>query len=370
MVAVFGVLKAGGAYLPLDPGYPQERLLDMVQDSAPVVLLTQGALAGRLAGLDVPLLALDEDAAWWEGQPATNPERAALTPENLTYVIYTSGSTGRPKGVEMTHRGASNLLHWYLGATGITERDAVLVVTSFSFHLTQRNLMAPLFVGGRVHLAREPFEPGRIAAQIVASGITMMNLTPTGFQALVEADGGRAIGGLRIVVFGGEPLYPRQLAKVPEPRPVFLNPYGSTEATGITTHHFARTDLSSYPSRSMPPGRPIANARIYVLDQAGEPVPVGVTGELYLGGARGDARVPAAPGADGRALPPRSLRPDARRAAVPHGRPGAVAAGRDDRVHGPRRRAGEGARVPDRAGRDRGAAGGARGRARGGGGGA
>ena len=209
-------------------------------------------------------------------------------------MIYTSGSTGRPKGVEMTHRGASNLLHWYLGSTGITERDAVLVVTSFSFHLTQRNLMAPLFVGGRVHLAREPFEPRRIAAQIVASGITMMNLTPTGFQALVEADGGRAIGGLRIVVFGGEPLYPRQLARVPEPRPVFLNPYGSTEATGITTHHFARADLSSYSSRSMPPGRPIANAQIYVLDGAGEPVPVGVTGELYLGGARGDARVPGA----------------------------------------------------------------------------
>ncbi|HEX8317688.1 amino acid adenylation domain-containing protein [Longimicrobium sp.] len=285
VVAVFGVLKAGGAYLPLDPGYPRERLLDMVQDSAPVVMLTQGALAPRLAGLDVPLLVLDEDAAWWAGQPETNPERAALSPEHLTYVIYTSGSTGRPKGVMMTHGGASNLLHWYLGSTGITERDVVLVVTSFSFHLTQRNLMAPLFVGGRVHLAREPFEPQRIAAQIFSSGITMMNLTPTGFQALVEADGGKAIGGLRIVVFGGEPLYPRQLARVPEPRPVFLNPYGSTEATGITAHHFARADLSSYSSRSMPPGRPIANATIYVLDAAGEPVPVGVTGELYLGGA-------------------------------------------------------------------------------------
>ncbi|HEU0014494.1 MAG TPA: amino acid adenylation domain-containing protein, partial [Longimicrobium sp.] len=285
VVAVLGVLKAGGAYLPLDPGYPRERLLDMVRDCAPVAVLTHGSLAGRLAGLDLPLVALDEDAAWWKGQPATDPERGALTPEHLTYVIYTSGSTGRPKGVEMTHRGASNLLHWYLGATRISERDSVLVVTSFSFHLTQRNLLAPLFVGGRLHLAREPLEPGRIAAQIVASGITMMNVTPTGFQALVEADGGRAIGGLRIVVFGGEPLYPRQLAKVPEPRPRFLNPYGATEATGITAHHFARADLASYPGRSMPPGRPIANASIYVLDGAGEPVPVGVTGELYLGGA-------------------------------------------------------------------------------------
>jgi amino acid adenylation domain-containing protein len=296
VVAVLGVLKSGGAYLPLDPSYPQERLLDMVQDSDPVVVLTHGAVAERLAGLGLPLLSLDGDEPWWETQPDTDPERAALSPEHLTYVIYTSGSTGRPKGVEMTHRGASNLLHWYLGATRISERDSVLVVTSFSFHLTQRNLMAPLFVGGRVHLAREPFEPRRIAAQIVASGITMMNVTPTPFQALVEADGGRAIGGLRIVVFGGEPLYPRQLARVPEPRPVFLNPYGATEATGITAHHFARADLSGYPGRSMPPGRPIANARIYVLDGAGEPVPVGVTGELYLGGAgvtRGYRRLPA-----------------------------------------------------------------------------
>jgi amino acid adenylation domain-containing protein len=295
LVAVLGVLKSGGAYLPLDPGYPPERLLDMVEDCTPVVVLTHRPVAGRLAGLDVPLLALDEDAAWWETQPDADPERGALSPENLTYVIYTSGSTGRPKGVEMTHRGASNLLHWYLGATRISERDAVLVVTSFSFHLTQRNLLAPLFVGGRVHLAREPFEPGRIAAQIVASGITMMNLTPTGFQALVEADGGKAIGGLRIVIFGGEPLYPRQLARVPEPRPIFLNPYGATEATGITAHHFARADLASYPGRSMPPGRPIANASIYVLDGGGEPVPVGVTGELYLGGVgvtRGYRRLP------------------------------------------------------------------------------
>ncbi|HEU4559497.1 MAG TPA: amino acid adenylation domain-containing protein [Longimicrobium sp.] len=295
VIAVLGVLKSGGAYLPLDPGYPPERLLDMVRDCAPVVVLTQEALAGRLAGLELPLIALDEDAAWWAGQPETNPERGTLSPENLTYVIYTSGSTGRPKGVEMTHRGASNLLHWYLGATGITERDSVLVVTSFSFHLTQRNFLAPLFVGGRLYLAREPFEPHRLTTEIVASGITMMNVTPTPFQALVDADGGRAIGGLRIVVFGGEPLYPRQLARVPEPRPVFLNPYGATEATGITAHHFARADLASYPKRSMPPGRPIANAQIYVLDSAGEPVPVGVTGELYLGGAgvtRGYRRLP------------------------------------------------------------------------------
>ncbi|HEX9939370.1 MAG TPA: condensation domain-containing protein, partial [Longimicrobium sp.] len=112
VVAALGVLKAGGAYVPLDPGYPRERLLDMVQDSAPVVVLTQAAVRDQVSALGVATVALDEDAEAWAHQPATNPERAALSPENLTYVIYTSGSTGRPKGVEMTHGGAQNLLHW------------------------------------------------------------------------------------------------------------------------------------------------------------------------------------------------------------------------------------------------------------------
>jgi len=122
LVGLLGILKAGGAYLPLDPAYPRERLLDMVQDSAPVVMLTQGALAGRLAGLELPLLALDEDAPWWGSQPATDPERAALSPENLTYVIYTSGSTGRPKGVLVEHRALAAYLDFarraYPGTAG------------------------------------------------------------------------------------------------------------------------------------------------------------------------------------------------------------------------------------------------------------
>ncbi|HST62208.1 MAG TPA: amino acid adenylation domain-containing protein, partial [Longimicrobium sp.] len=296
VVGLLGVLKAGGAYLPLDPGYPRERLIDMAEDSAAAVLLTLGSLADRLAGLDLPVVLLDEDADWWERQPATNPARDGLTPEHLAYVIYTSGSTGRPKGVQLVHRAVSNLVHWYMGATRISERDAVLIVTSFSFHLTQRNLLAPLFAGGQLHLASEPFDPRGITARIAASGITMMSITPTAFQALLEADPAGAIGGMRMVVFGGETLYPRQLARVPEPRPEFLNVYGPTEGTGVAASHAVLADPASYGGRSVPVGRPIPNARVYVLDAAGEPVAAGVAGELYIGGAgvtRGYRRRPA-----------------------------------------------------------------------------
>jgi len=285
VVGLLGVLKAGGAYLPLDPGYPEERLVHMARDSAPVVLLTHGALAARLSGVELPVVALDEDAEWWGRQPDTNPERGGLTPEHLAYVIYTSGSTGRPKGVQLVHRAVSNLVHWYMGATRISERDAVLVVTSFSFHLTQRNLLAPLFAGARLHLAREPFDPRAITSRVAASAISMMSITPTAFQALVEADPERAIGGMRMVVFGGEAVNPRQLARVPHPRPELLNVYGPTEGTGVAASHSIRAEPAGYPGRSVPLGRPIPNARIYVLDGAGEPVPVGVAGELYIGGA-------------------------------------------------------------------------------------
>ncbi|HYH81146.1 MAG TPA: amino acid adenylation domain-containing protein, partial [Longimicrobium sp.] len=284
VVGLLGVLKAGGAYLPLDPSYPEERLAYMVRDSAPAVLLTHGSAAGRLADLGLPVVTLDEDAEWWARQPDGNPPRGA-TPENLAYVIYTSGSTGRPKGVQLVHRAVSNLVHWYRGATRVSERDAVLIVTSFSFHLTQRNFLAPLFAGGQVHLTREPFEPARLAAQIAASGITMMSITPTAFQALVEADHGNAVGGMRIVVFGGEAVYPRQIAGVPEPRPEYLNVYGPTEGTGVVAAHPIRPDLDGYDGdRPLPVGRPIPNARLYALDALGEPAPIGVAGELYIGG--------------------------------------------------------------------------------------
>ena len=161
MVAgVLGILKAGGVFVPLDPGYPRERLEYMLADSAPAAVLAQGSVLANVAatlaalGRDVPVLELDAAAPAWADAPETNPGRGALTPDHPAYVTYTSGSTGRPKGVPSIHHKVLNLVHWYGREFGITERDSVLLVMSFSFDGTYRNLFAPLFAGGQLHLAR------------------------------------------------------------------------------------------------------------------------------------------------------------------------------------------------------------------------
>ncbi|HYW09021.1 MAG TPA: amino acid adenylation domain-containing protein, partial [Longimicrobium sp.] len=293
VVAVLAVLKAGGAYVPLDPAYPADRLDYMLADSTPAALVTQRALADRFAHAALPVVELEAAAAELAALPATNPGRGSLTPDNLAYVIYTSGSTGRPKGVQAAHRGVLNLVSWYIAELAITERDAVLIPTSFSFDLTQRNVFGPLFTGGQLHLAAEPFDPAGILAQIHASGITMMNLTSTAFHALIDASGGGEMAGMRLVVLGGEATRPGKLLELAAPRPEFINAYGPTECSGVVTYHRMSPDLESY--GSVPIGQPVANARIYLVDERGAPVPVGVVGEVWVGGvgvSRGYIRQP------------------------------------------------------------------------------
>ncbi|HEU0052215.1 MAG TPA: amino acid adenylation domain-containing protein, partial [Longimicrobium sp.] len=280
---ILGVLKAGGVFVPLDPGYPADRLAYMLADSAPAVVLAQSQVRDRVHA-DVPVLELDAAVPAWADRPATNPERGGLTPSHPAYVTYTSGSTGKPKGVPAVHHKVLNLIHWYGREFAIGERDAVLLVMSFSFDGTYRNLFAPLFAGARLHLASEPFDPARIVAQIAADPIRLVNLTPSAFQALRAADGEGALARLRTVVLVGEPVQPRALLEMPEPRPEFVNLYGPTECSGITTYHRLSRDLARYLERPVPVGRPIPNSRIYILDAAGSPAPVGVAGELHIGG--------------------------------------------------------------------------------------
>jgi amino acid adenylation domain-containing protein len=283
VVGVLAVLKAGGVFVPLDPRYPADRLAYMLADSAPAVVLAQKQVRDRIR-TDVPVLELDAASPAWADQPATDPERGALTPAHPAYVTYTSGSTGKPKGVPAVHHKVLNLIHWYGREFAITERDAVLLVMSFSFDGTYRNLFAPLFAGAQLHLAGEPFDPARIVAQLAANPICLVNLTPSAFQALRAADSEGALARLRTVVLVGEPVQPRALLEMPEPRPEFVNLYGPTECSGITTYHRLSRDLAGYLERPVPVGRPIPNSRIYILDAAGTPVPVGVAGELHIGG--------------------------------------------------------------------------------------
>jgi amino acid adenylation domain-containing protein len=367
IVGLLAVLKAGGAYVPLDPGYPAERLRYMLADSRPAVLLTRASILaaeeGLIEGLDLQVL--DFDAPAWQEQLATNPERGALDPGHLAYVIYTSGSTGQPKGVMVAHRGVANLVHWYVREIGISPRDSVLIATSYAFDLTQRNLFGPLASGGQLHLAREPFDPRAILAQVRQHGITLANLTSTAFHALIDAGAGGELAGMRLVVLGGEATRPEKLMELAPPRPAFVNAYGPTECSGVVTYHRLAEELSSYAGRSVPLGEPIANSRIYILDGAGEPAPVGVVGELYVGGvqvSRGYLNRPELT-AERFVADAFGGEPGARLYRT--GDLGRWRHGRVDRVRGAQRLPGEGARLPRRAGRDRGAAARARGGARG-----
>jgi len=284
MVGLLAILKAGGAYVPLDPGYPPERLAYMLADGAPAAVLTQSHLRGRIGDTAVPVLELDAAAPAWQDEAATNPARGALTAEHLVYVIYTSGSTGRPKATAVTHRGVVNLLHWYGAEFGFGDDDHVLVVSSFSFDLTQKNLVGPFARGGQVHLAAEPFDPAGIVRQIERGGITRMNLTPSAFYAVVEADEREVLRNVRTVFLGGEPISVARMRRLEGyPGLRIVNSYGPTECSDVSVFHTIDSDWTPY-AESVPTGRPIWNTRTYILDAAGDPAPVGVAGELTIGG--------------------------------------------------------------------------------------
>ncbi|HEX6747697.1 MAG TPA: amino acid adenylation domain-containing protein, partial [Longimicrobium sp.] len=284
IAALLAILKAGGAYVPLDPAYPADRLRYMLEDSAPAALVTQSSLAGTFAGLGVPAVELDAAAPAWAQRPETNPAWAGLTPGHLAYVIYTSGSTGRPKGVMVEHRSMVNHTAWQAAAFGIGARDTVLQRTSISFDASAWELWTPLATGARMLLlssaaARDADAIGRVMGE---GGVTVAQFVPTLLQAVLGARPADRPLPCRLLFCGGEPL---PAALVEEARAAgvgeVVNLYGPTEATIDSTSHVCGLD-----GRAPAIGRPIANARIYVLDRARQPVPVGVPGELYVGGAQ------------------------------------------------------------------------------------
>jgi len=282
MVAgVLGVLKAGGAYVPLDPAYPEDRLVHMLRDSAPAVLLTQGSLAGRFAGVDPPALYLDAREPAWAGAPETSPARESvgLTPGHLAYVVYTSGSTGRPRGVMVAHRGVCNLAVAQIRSFAVEPESRVLQFASFSFDACVSEVVMALCRGASLHLApRGAARAGQALAEVVAArGITHVTLPPAVLATLPDH---AELRPLRTLVLAGD-VMPETAARRWAGGRRLLNAYGPTEATVCASIHECGADEAGKPSI----GRPLANARIYVLDGAGEPVPAGVAGELYVGGA-------------------------------------------------------------------------------------
>ncbi|TCK33795.1 amino acid adenylation domain-containing protein [Paraburkholderia sp. BL8N3] len=287
VVGLLAILKAGAAYVPVDPSYPAERVAYMIADCAPAAILTRAharsnAQAATLRDSKLPWFD-PRDVAAAGDDPAV--PAVELAPSNLAYVIYTSGSTGEPKGVMVEHGGLSNLMDWYLGDVGVGRDDAVLIVTSPSFDLTQKNLLAPLMTGGTLHLAEPRFDPPAILARIRRDAIGHLNLSPSAFHALIDADTGHDLSRLRRVVLGGEPIQAAKLAAIAAPRPVFINSYGPTECSDVAGWHRLSADLDAYRDTPVPLGRPIRHAALYLLDRHGRLVPPGVVGEICIGGA-------------------------------------------------------------------------------------
>ncbi|HYW05472.1 MAG TPA: amino acid adenylation domain-containing protein, partial [Longimicrobium sp.] len=286
VVALLAVLKAGGAYLPLDPDAPAERLRALLVDSAPAVVLTQAALAGRLADGRVPVLALDADAAAWAERPASNPARAGLTPDHVAYVIYTSGSTGTPKGVMNAHRGVVNRLAWMHRAYGLGAGEAVLQKTPYTFDVSVWEFFWPLAVGARLVVARPGGhrDPAYLVDTIVGEGITTLHFVPSMLRAFLEHAGVERCPAPLRVMCSGEALPAALTRRFHErlPGAELHNLYGPTEAAVDVTAWRCVAGAGDV----VPIGRPMANVRIYLLDGRMSPVPTGVAGELYIGGVQ------------------------------------------------------------------------------------
>jgi len=278
MVGLLGVLKSGAAYLPLDPAFPRDRLEFMIDDAAVPILLTVEALAGDLAGPRTATLALDAE---WETLAACRSDdlEPMASPEDLAYVIYTSGSTGKPKGVQISHRALVNFLESMRAEPGMAEKDRVLALTTLSFDIATLELFVPLIVGAEVDLVdRETaYDAALLAEKIDASGATVIQATPATWRMLIDS-GWKGKEDLKILC-GGEAL-PRDLADALLDRCAELwNMYGPTETTVWST--ICKVEAGTEPILI---GRPIANTEIYLLDGALEPVPIGVPGELHIGG--------------------------------------------------------------------------------------
>ncbi|NEQ62470.1 MAG: amino acid adenylation domain-containing protein, partial [Moorea sp. SIO4A1] len=291
LVGLLGILKAGGAYVPLDPAYPQERLAYMLEDAQAPVLLTHSSLVTNQESLvadkeQLTIVCLDTD---WEliSQQSQGNTDSGVKPENLAYTIYTSGSTGKPKGVQIPHQGVVNFLSSMAQRPGLRSQDTLVAVTTISFDIAGLELYLPLSVGAKIVLvSREVASSGQLLGKLIKdSDATVMQATPATWYLLL-ASGWEGIPGLKILC-GGEAL-PRKLADQLLDRKASLwNMYGPTEATIWSTVHEVGKQRQSQQAKDAPEsiGQPIANTQIYILDAHLMPAPVGVAGELHIGGA-------------------------------------------------------------------------------------
>ncbi len=272
LVALLGVLKAGGAYVPLDPEYPQERLAFMLDDSGALVLLTQQHLVHLLPGGRT--ICVDTESQTIAAESAENLQ-CDVTARNVAYVIYTSGSTGRPKGAAIEHRSVTNFSHWARESFEPEAFNGTLALSSICFDLSIFELFVPLHWGGKVIIARGVLHLSQLPA---AHQVTLINGVPSAINELLQLN--CLPSSAYVVNLAGEPLQQRLVQQLYERRTVeqVFNLYGPTEATTYATWDSMKRD------ESPTVGRPVSNTQVYVLDRRGRPLPIGIPGELYIGG--------------------------------------------------------------------------------------
>jgi amino acid adenylation domain-containing protein len=278
IVTLLAVLKAGGAYLPLDPEDPVGRLEFLLKDTGAAAVITERSLASQLSGADVPVVTLDLAAAG----PASLPPQTGVTPDNLLYALYTSGSTGRPKGVLVTHRGMANRILWAARHHGLGPSDLVLQKTPLTFDAAGWEVFATLGNGGTVAVPEHGAErdPAAIVRAVTGYGATVLQMVPSMLRLLAAEPGFPACTSLRAVFSGGEPLTDELCALVRKRIDADIyNLYGVSECTIDSTCWRYR------PGERVAIGVPVDNVRAYVLDHDFDPVPTGIAGELCIAGA-------------------------------------------------------------------------------------
>lgn len=279
IVSILGVMKAGGAYLPMDPDYPPERLTLMLEDSAVPVLITQNSLLDKISAGEAHLVQIDRDWPTIAAEKDTNRHSGA-TPENLAYAIYTSGSTGKPKGTLLRHRGLCNFATAHVETLGTDQNDRWLQFASFSFDASVSEIFTALFAGATLYLARrETLLAGNKLIALLKEQAISYAILPPSLLSVLPADN---LPKLKNIISAGEACTREIVTKWADNRN-FYNGYGPTEATvGPTLNKIEAFDENQ---TNISIGKPLANVKIYILDQNMQPAPIGMPGELHIGGS-------------------------------------------------------------------------------------